>query len=53
MTGSGEVAGSIEVGKMADMIVLDRNLFDASPEEVGQIRVLLTIFEGREIYKMQ
>lgn len=49
--GWGAVAGSIEVGKMADMIVLDRNLFDVSPDQVAATRVLLTVFEGREIYK--
>lgn len=51
VSGWGDVAGSIEVGKMADMIVLDRNLFEATPEEVGKTRVLRTIFEGRVIFE--
>ncbi|WP_237437686.1 amidohydrolase [Altericroceibacterium endophyticum] len=53
VAGWGDTAGSIEVGKMADMIVLDRNLFAVSPEQVGKTRVLKTIFEGREIYTAQ
>ncbi|MDB5653005.1 MAG: putative amidohydrolase 3 precursor [Tardiphaga sp.] len=38
--------GSIEVGKLADLIVLDRNLFDSKPHEVHQAKVLLTLMNG-------
>ncbi|WP_144097490.1 amidohydrolase [Croceicoccus sediminis] len=50
VAGWADVTGSIEVGKMADMIVLDRNLFDAAAAEIGETRVLRTVFEGRTIY---
>ena len=43
--------GSIEVGKSADLIVLDRNLFEIPKHEIHQSKVLLTFLEGREVYK--
>lgn len=39
--------GSIEVGKLADLIVLDRNLFEAKPHEVHQAKVMLTLMNGQ------
>jgi len=42
--------GSIKVGKYADMIVLDRNLFEIPLEDIDGTKVLLTIFEGRVAY---
>ncbi len=43
-------AGSIEVGKIANMIVLDRNIFDVPVQDIGKTRVLTTIFEGEVVY---
>lgn len=43
--------GSITVGKSADFIVLDRNLFEVPTNMVGDTRVLQTIFEGKVIYE--
>lgn len=43
--------GSVEVGKLADLIVLDRNLFDVSAAEVGETAVLLTLLGGNEVYR--
>ena len=42
-------SGSIEVGKYADLIVLDRNLFEIPPEQIGDTQVLQTVFEGRVV----
>jgi len=42
--------GSIEVGKAADLIVLDRNLFEISPTQIHEAKVLATYLEGREVY---
>ena len=44
--------GSIEVGKYADMIVLDRNLFEIPVENIDSTKVLSTIFEGKVVYAM-
>jgi len=43
--------GSITKGKRADLIVLDRNLFDIPDAEINQAKVLLTLFDGRPVYK--
>jgi len=44
------VKGSIAVGKLADLVVLDRDIFAIPPEEIGDVRVRLTVFDGRIIY---
>jgi predicted amidohydrolase YtcJ len=43
--------GSIEVGKAADLIVLDRNLFEFPAHEIHRAKVLLTYLEGKEIFR--
>ena len=45
-----DVVGSIELGKRADMIVLDRNLTEIPPEEIDSTKVLLTVFDGEVVY---
>ena len=43
--------GSIEVGKRADLVVLDRNLFEIDAYEISEARVTMTIFDGRTVYQ--
>lgn len=43
--------GSIEVGKAADLIVLDRNLFEIPAHEIHLAKVQLTLLEGQEVYR--
>jgi predicted amidohydrolase YtcJ len=43
--------GSLEVGKMADLIVLDKNLFNVPVTDISKARVLMTLFEGKEAFK--
>ena len=45
-----DVVGSIEVGKRADMIVLDKNLFEIPATEIGTSSVQMTVFDGRIVY---
>jgi len=42
--------GSIEVGKRADLVVLDKNLFEISVNEIHKAKVLMTLFEGEEVF---
>ncbi len=42
--------GSIEVGKTANFIMLDRNLFEIPATGVSETRVLKTVFEGKVVY---
>jgi predicted amidohydrolase YtcJ len=43
--------GSIEAGKAADLVVLERNLFDVGPHEIAKQKVLLTLLDGRPVYR--
>tara|TARA_R110001592_G_scaffold363372_1_gene685955 strand:- start:57792 stop:59555 length:1764 start_codon:yes stop_codon:yes gene_type:complete len=43
-------SGSVERGKSADFIVLDRNLFDIPPGQISETRVVQTWFEGAQVY---
>lgn len=45
-----ERSGSIEVGKLADLIVLDQNLFEIDVSEISEARVLLTLLGGEPVY---
>ena len=45
--------GTIEVGKSADFIVLDRNLFEIPLEDISDTQVLLTVVSGREVYRAE
>jgi predicted amidohydrolase YtcJ len=44
-------AGSIETGKAADLVVLDRDLLAISPFDIHNARVLLTLLEGKAVYR--
>ncbi len=43
--------GSIEVGKAADLIVLDRDLFKIPPEKIHEAKVVLTLLDGKEVFR--
>ncbi|MDH4064802.1 MAG: amidohydrolase family protein, partial [Acidobacteriota bacterium] len=44
-------SGSLEVGKFADLIALNENLFEIPPERIHQARVLWTLREGKEVFR--
>ena len=45
--------GSIEVGKQADIAILDRQLFEIPAPEISEVRVLLTMLAGDIIYSAE
>ena len=45
-----DITGSVEVGKSADLVILDSNLEDAPVDEIYSIAVEKTIFKGRVVY---
>jgi len=45
-----DVSGSIEVGKAADFVVLDRNLFAHPPDEIALANIDMTFAGGRLVH---
>jgi hypothetical protein len=45
-----DATGSIEVGKEADLVVVDRNLFDLSLDELADAKVQLTMVAGAPVF---
>jgi predicted amidohydrolase YtcJ len=43
--------GTLEAGKLADITVLDKNLFTANPGEYRSIESCLTVLNGRIVYQ--
>lgn len=43
--------GTIKEGMLADVIVLDRNLFKIKPKEILDTKVLVTIIDGEIVYQ--
>ena len=43
--------GSIEPGKLADMVVLSDDILTIKPEKIQSVRVLMTIFDGKIVYE--
>lgn len=43
--------GTLEEGKFADVVVIDRNLFTAQPDEIFNAAVELTIMDGTVVYE--
>jgi predicted amidohydrolase YtcJ len=44
--------GSIEVGKAADLVVLDRDLFDRGAGAIGEARVVATFIDGVAVHEV-
>jgi len=43
--------GSIEVGKEADLVVLDQNILTIDPTKIKQTKVLQTLLKGKEVFR--
>ncbi|WP_053075057.1 amidohydrolase [Ornithinibacillus californiensis] len=46
-----EELGTLEEDKLADLIVLDCNLFNVSPEEIKTASVIFTMVDGKVVYE--
>lgn len=43
--------GSLQVGKQADLLVLDKNIFELPVKQIGTAKVLWTLLGGEETYR--
>ena len=46
------VTGSIELGKLADIVIFDTNLFEIEAEAISNAKVVTTIYNGRVVYRV-
>ena len=46
-----DITGSIEVGKLADLTIVDRDLFALPREEIGSARIDATYVEGMQVFR--
>lgn len=46
-----DMKGTLEAGKMADLVVLEKNPFKVDPMELKDIKVAMTIKEGKVLYQ--
>jgi predicted amidohydrolase YtcJ len=46
-----DIKGSIEPGKLADMVVLDRDILTVPQEEIKDIQVITTMVDGKIVYQ--
>ena len=46
-----KVTGSLAVGKAADLVVLDQNIFTISPSAIHQTKALLTLLAGKAVHR--
>ncbi|MBP2637055.1 MAG: hypothetical protein H6Q72_2962 [Firmicutes bacterium] len=44
------ITGSLEVGKRADMVILDKNILSISANEIHEVEILETISKGKTLY---
>lgn len=50
VNGFDDVTGSIKPGKSADLVVLDKDLFELPVYEISKAKVMVTLFEGRPVF---
>ncbi len=46
-----DISGSLEVGKYADLVVLDQNIFEIPKDQIATTKVLWTLLEGEEMFR--
>jgi predicted amidohydrolase YtcJ len=48
-----QTEGSLEIGKVADVIIVDRNLLEIDPPSISETKVIITIVGGKVVYEAE
>jgi predicted amidohydrolase YtcJ len=48
-----KVKGSLAPGKLADLVLLDRDLFNTDPAQLDQVKVVMTVVDGNVVYEQR
>jgi predicted amidohydrolase YtcJ len=51
--GAADRLGCIAPGRRADIVVLDRNLYEIDPAAIPEARVAMTVFDGKVVYRRE
>lgn len=51
--GVSDITGTLSVGKSADFVVVDRDIFKVPEDDIANAKVLSTVLEGEEVYRVQ
>jgi predicted amidohydrolase YtcJ len=43
--------GTLSAGRLADLVMLDRNIFEVPPEDIRNARPLMTVVGGRKVFE--
>ena len=46
-----DIRGSLQAGKLADIVVIDRNIVKNDPNDVLNMKVMMTIVDGRVVFQ--
>jgi predicted amidohydrolase YtcJ len=48
-----KIKGTLEAGKLADFVIIDKDIFSIEPEKIRDIKIMSTYVGGREVYSRQ
>jgi predicted amidohydrolase YtcJ len=51
--GEAHLKGSLTPGKLADMVVLSRDIFHVEPMQILDANIEMTVFDGRVVYRQE
>jgi predicted amidohydrolase YtcJ len=46
-----DIKGTIEAGKLADLVVLDRDPLSIDPDDLNKVITLMTVIDGEIVYE--